>query len=102
MATAKQIAARKRFAALAKSGALAKMRKKNPAKKSLPNPAPKKPASQRTARGGCNPVYKVQVKTSKGYKTLTSETSMEAAESTARAIHALAPTKTLRVDGPKR
>lgn len=106
MATAKQLAARKRFAALAKSGALAKMRKKakrapaaakSAPKKRAANPAPKK--RKQTQRGGCNPLYKIQVQTSKGWNTIATATNFEKAEESARAIHKLAPTKRLRVDG---
>lgn len=96
MATAKQIAARKRFAELARSGKLAKMRKKSAKKsvsKSAPekkarvsNPAPKKKVQ--TKRGGCNPQYKVQIKRGGRWITVGSHGAQAAATSAAEALNA--------------
>ncbi len=125
MATAKQIAARKRFAEMAKSGKLATMRKK--AAKKAPakhrdsqvegmeyyaqmaaelkaeraarkkNPAPKKKVQ--TKRGGCNPTYAVQVKKSGRWVTVANPTSQAAAETVAKTLHDSGLTVPIRVWG---
>jgi hypothetical protein len=107
MATAKQIAARKRFAEMARSGKLAKMRRAaNPARKAAKtapekpvrapvkrvkpvsrvaaNPAPKKRVQ--TKRGGCNPLFKIQAQKGSKWVTVATESSKERAFASAKAI----------------
>lgn len=107
MATAKQIAWRKKFAEMARSGALKRKRaKKNPAPKKRVTPAPKRRAANpapkkrsQTPRGGCNPEYAVQIKRSGRWSTITRETSQARAEDVARTLHALGITSPVRVWG---
>lgn len=102
MATAKQIAARKRFAEMARSGKLATMRQKaakKSAKKSTTkrNPAPKKQVQ--TKRGGCNPEYFVQIKKGKRWVTVGSHGAQAAAEAAAVALNESGLTAPIRVWG---
>jgi hypothetical protein len=105
MATAKQIAARKRFAELARSGKLATMRKKAAKKpaasasatRAKKNPAPKK--AVQTKRGGCNPKYSVQIKKGSRWTTVAEHTSQIAAESAAKTLHAAGLKAPIRVWG---
>lgn len=158
MATAKQIAWRKKFAALSKAGKLptAKKKRKQPARAvgltytdysamrdngitmtdarerfgastagfekryraawsaEMKKALPKKPRLPLSAKMGRkidlsrdeNPVmkrkpavFKIQVETSSGWKTISEASSFDKAKTFAQMIHKMSPTKRLRVDG---
>lgn len=129
MATAKQIAARKRFAEMAKSGKLATMRKKAAKKSSSVKSSKlrdsqvegmeyfaqmaaelkaeraarkKNPAPKKkvqTKRGGCNPDYLVQIKKGRQWVTVGSHGAQAAAEEAAQALHKSGVTVPIRVWG---
>lgn len=123
MATAKQIAWRKKFAALSKAGKLPTAKKRKPASKlrdsqvegmeyylAMAKEAAEKRGGKKTRSK--NPVtaqsptlkrkpavFKIQVETSRGWKTISEASDFDKAKTFAQTIHALAPTKRLRVDG---